>query len=112
MRFEIFSSRRDVEPFSSVNDHAADFSALADPIRNNRNERDLFVWRNPLENSRVPEGDIGEIKVSRDAVATGDVYNAVVAQRHSRSQTGVTQCERHIVAAIEMLVDQSSQIDV
>ena len=82
MYFEIFSSRRDVEPLSIVNDHATDLSALADPVRNNRNERDLFVRRNPLENRRVPDGDVGEIQISRNAVAIGDVHDTAFAQTH------------------------------
>ena len=63
--------------FPSFIDNAADFSALGYPIRNNRNERDLFARRNPLENRGVPNRDIGKIKVSRDAVAVADIHDTV-----------------------------------
>ena len=84
----------------------------SDPIRNDRNKRDLFVRRNPLENRRVPNRDIGKIKISLDAVAVADVYDTVIAQSHSCSQTGVTQSERHVVSATEMFVDQRLEFDV
>jgi hypothetical protein len=110
--FEIFSPRRDVEPFSVVHYHAADSSALAYPIPDDGNKGDPFVWRNPLENRRVPNCDIGEIKISFDAVAVADVHDTLVAQSHSRSQTGVTQSERHVVATTEMFVNQRLELDV
>ena len=83
MDIEIFFARPDVEPFSVVHYHAADSGALAYPIPNDRNKRDLFVRRNPLENRRVPNRDIGKIKISRDAVAVADVHDTVIAQSHS-----------------------------
>ena len=83
MHFEIFSARRDVEPFSVIHYHAADSGALAYPIPNDRNKRDLFVRRNPVENRRVPNRDIGEIEISRDAVAVADVHDPVMTQSHS-----------------------------
>src|SRR5262245_15389933 len=83
VHFEIFIARRDVEPFSVVHYYAADRGALAYPIINDRNERDLFVRRDPLKNRRVPNRDVGEIEISRDAVAVGDVYHTVIAQSHS-----------------------------
>src|SRR5205823_11409550 len=67
---------------------------------------------NPLENRRAPNRDIGEIKVSRDAITVADVHDTVIAQSHSCSQTGVTQSERHVVSATEMFVDQRLEIDV
>src|SRR5246127_1750756 len=75
VHFEIFSTRRDVEPFSVVHYHAADSGALAYPIPNDRNKRDLFVRRNSVENCRVPNRDVSEIKISRDAVTVADVHN-------------------------------------
>src|SRR5439155_5780325 len=77
-----------------------------------RNKRDLFVGRNPLENRRAPDRDIGEIKISRDAITVADVHDTLIAQSHSCSQTGVTQSERHVVSATEMFVDQRLEIDV
>ena len=68
--------------------------------------------RNPLENRRVPNRDIGKIKISRDAVAVADVHDTLIAQSHGRSQTGVTQSERHVVSATEMFVDQRLEFDV
>ena len=110
--FEIFSAGRDVEPFSVVHYHAADSSTLTYPIGDDGNKGDLFVWRNPLEDRRVPNCDIGEIKISFDAVAVADVHDTLFAQSHSRSQTGVTQSERHVVATTEMFVNQRLEIDV
>jgi hypothetical protein len=110
--FEIFSARRDVEPFSVVHYHAADSSALAYPIRDDGNKGDLFVRRNPPEDRRVPNCDIREIKISFDAVAVADVYDTLVAQSHSRSQTGVTQSKRHVVATTEMFINQRLELEV
>src|SRR5262249_42752639 len=107
-----FGARRDVEPFSVVHYHAADSGALAYPIANDRNERDLFVRRNPLENRRVPNRDIGKIKISCDAVALADVHDPLIAQSHSGSQTGVTQSECYVVFPTEMFVDQRLKFDV
>src|SRR6476660_8932524 len=90
VHFEILSARPDVEPFSVVHCNAAYFCALAYPIPNDRNKRDLFVRWNPLENSPIPNRDIGKIKISRDAVAITDVHDTLIAQSHGRSQTGVT----------------------
>src|SRR5437762_100616 len=112
VHFEIFRTRRDVEPFSVVHHHAADSGALAYPIADDWNKRDLFARRNPLENRRVPNGDIGEINISSDAVAIADVHDTLIAQSHSGSQTGVTQSERHVVSATVMFVDQGLEIEV
>ena len=103
--FEIFSAGRDVEPFSVVHYQATESCALANPIRNDRNKGDLFVWRNPLENRRVPNRDIGEIQISHDAVAVADVHDTLVAQSHRGSQAGMTQSQRHVVSATEMFVN-------
>jgi len=62
--------------------------------------------------ARVPNRDIGKIKISRDAVAVADVHDTLIAQSHSGRQTGVTQSERHVVSATEMFVDQRLEIDV
>src|SRR5262245_36965401 len=112
VHFEIFSTRRNIEPFSVVHYYAADFGALVYPIRNDWNKRDLFVWRNPVENRRVPNRDIGEIKISRDTVTVANVHDTVIAQSHSGSQAGVAQSERHVIFATKMFVDQRSEFDV
>src|SRR5215472_17094739 len=101
VHFEIFSPRRDVEPFSVVHDDATDFGALADPISNDRNKRYLFVRWNPLENRRVPNGDIGKIKISREAVAVANVHDTLIAQS-----------DGHVISATEMFVDQRLEFDV
>src|SRR3954454_12910216 len=90
VHLEIFSARPDVEPFSVVHCNAADFCALAYPIGDDRNKRDLFVRGNPLENRPVPNRDISKIKISREPVAIADVHDTLIAQSHSGSQAGVT----------------------
>src|SRR5215470_8919465 len=112
VHFEIFSARRNVEPFTVVHYHAADSGAVGYPIRNDWNKRDLFMRRNSLKDHGVPNRDIGEIKISRDAVTIADVHNTLVAQSHSSSQAGVAQSKRHVVSATEMFVDQRLQFDV
>ena len=112
-----------VNSFAITNGPAAQFGLYVGTVRsnaigtfdwifNNWNKRDLFARRNPLENRRVPNGDIGEINISSDAVAAADVHDTLIAQSHNGSQTGVTQSERHVVSATEMFVDQRLEIDV
>src|SRR5262249_16604633 len=112
VHFEVFSARRDVKPFPVVHCQAADPSALAYPIPNDRNKRDLFVRRDPLENGRVPNPGIWEIKISCNAVTLAHVHATVIAQSDGCCQTGVTQSERHVVSATEMFVDQRLEIDI
>ena len=86
VHFEIFFARPDVEPFPVIHRNAADPSALIDPIPNDRNKRDLFVRRNPLENRRVPNRDIGKIEISLDPGSVADVYDSVIAQSHAAAK--------------------------
>src|SRR4051794_21340351 len=93
MHVEILGARANVEPSSVVHHQAADLTTFAYPIRNNRNERNFLLRRDLLENRRIPNGDVREIKVSSCTVPIRDIHNAVIAQRHLRSQTCFTQCE-------------------
>src|SRR5215216_7240171 len=106
---KIFSARTDVEPLSVVHHQAADLATVTNPIRKNRNEGDFLPLRDPLENLRIPNGDISKIDVSSGAVAIREIHNAVITEGHVRSQAGVTQRQRNVVATTEMFVNQSFQ---
>ena len=74
---------------------------------------EIFLSRRDLlENRRIPNRDIREIKISRRAVAIRDVHDAVITQSHVRRQTCIAQCERHVVPATKMFVDQGLKVDV
>ena len=112
MHVEIFRARTDIEPFPVVHHQAANLAALAYPIPENRNKGNLFLRRNSLKNCWIPNSDVGEIKISRDPVTIRDVHDPVIAQSDIGSQTGGPQCERYVVAAAEMFVNQRWQIDI
>src|SRR2546423_13760163 len=84
MNFEIFSPRAEVKPLPILQNDAADSSALPDPISKNRNERDFLVRRNFLENRRIPNRDVGEVEFARDAVAVGNIDDAMFAESDAR----------------------------
>ena len=104
MDFEIFRARTDVEPSSLIENDAADLAAFADPIGDNRNERNFFLRRNSLEDGRIPNRDIGKIVIAGDAVAVRDVHDAAVAEGNRFSQAGFTQGQSDIVAALKVFV--------
>src|SRR4029434_9645952 len=105
MHVEILSTRANIEPFSVVHYQAADLTTFAYPIHNNWNERNFLLRRDSLENLRIPNSDVREIKNPLITVAIRDIHNAVIAQSHLRSQTRFTQRERDIIPAAEMFVD-------
>src|SRR5215831_4162047 len=112
MYIQILSARADIEPFSVVHHQAANLTTLAYPIGDNRNERDFLLRRNSRENGRIPNSNIGEIKISPHAIAIRDIYDAVIAQSDVRTQTCFAQCERDVVPTTEMFVDQGLKVDV
>ena len=69
VHLEIVSARTDVEPLSVIHHQAADLAALADPISDNRNERDFSMRREPTENFAIPNRDIGKIVIPGHAVS-------------------------------------------
>jgi len=69
-------------------------ATLTYPIGNDRNKTRSFARRNPLDKSRAPNRDIGEIKFPADAGAVTDVHDTVIAAKPSCSQTGVTQSDK------------------
>src|SRR4026208_1154658 len=105
MHVEIFSARANIEPSSVVHHQAADLTTFAYPIRNNWNERNFLLGRDLLENRRIPNSDVREIKVPLRTEPIRDIHNAVIAQGHFRSQTCFTQCESDLISAAEMFVD-------
>src|SRR6266566_6518305 len=69
VHLEIVSARTDVEPLSVIHHQATDLAALADPISDNRNERDFSMRREPPENFAIPNRDIGKIVIPGHAVS-------------------------------------------
>ena len=59
-----------------VQNHAADFAALADPIAHDRDERDFFAGRDARKNLRVPDRDVGVIEIAGVPVAIPDIDDA------------------------------------
>lgn len=82
MDLEIVRARSDVEPFSFVDDDATNFSALRNPIRQYRNERNFLSRRKALEDGRVPERDVCEIVVAGNAAVVPDVNDSIFPQRN------------------------------
>src|SRR5437762_14182235 len=94
MNIEIFAPRAEVKPLSFLQNDATDSSALPDPISKNRNERDLLVGRDLLENRRIPNRDVGEVEFARNAVAVVNIDDAMFAESDARTQSGVTKRKR------------------
>ncbi len=65
MHLQVFRARTDVKPAVLVSDDAADPPACPDPFGQHRHKRNFLVRRNPLEDLRVPEGNIGKIVCAR-----------------------------------------------
>src|ERR1700722_16759454 len=112
MHFEILNPRTNVEPLPLIEDNAADLAAGADPIGDNRNERNFSIWWNPPENFGVPNRDVGEVMIAGNAVAVRDIDHATIAKSNSGCQTSIAQRHGDIVSAAKKLVDQCWQIDV
>src|SRR4029077_464603 len=112
MHFEILNPRTNVEPLPLIENNAADLAARADPIGDNRNERNFSIWWNPPENLGIPNRNVGKVIVASDAVAVRDIEHATVAKSNRSRQTGIAQRQGDIVSAAEMLVDQRLQIGV
>ena len=47
MHFEILNPRTNVEPLRLIEYYAADLATGADPISDNRNERNFSIWWKP-----------------------------------------------------------------
>src|SRR6266550_3935882 len=77
MDFEIFGARAQIKPLSFLENDASDSSALRDPISENWNKRDFFLWRDPRKNRRIPDRDVCEIVGSGDAVSVGNIDHAM-----------------------------------
>src|SRR6266487_1043834 len=112
VNFQILISRTNIEPFSGVHHQASNLAALADPITDNREERNFPAWRNSLENLSVPNGDGGKIVIAGNAVPGRYIDDAVIAKSHISGQTGFAQRERNVVPPPKMFLDQGWQIHV
>ncbi len=88
MHVEIRTTRANIEPFSVVHYQAADLAALADPITDNREERNFTAWRNSLENLSIPNSDGGKVVITGNAVPGRYIDDAVIAKSHISGQTG------------------------
>src|SRR5262249_60078102 len=89
MNFEILGARPEIEPFSFVENNAADFAALRNPISQNRNEGDFLPWRNARENRRAPDRDVRKIVITRNPVAIRNVDDAIFTKSNCRSEAGL-----------------------
>ncbi len=105
VHFEISSARSDVEPRPVIHHNATDFAALADPITDNRNERDFSMRRDLPKDFAIPNRDVGKIVIAGDAISVRYIEDTVIAESHGRSQTGFAQRQRNVVPAMKMLVN-------
>src|SRR2546430_3459529 len=83
MNIQILGAGTEVDPFPFFEDYGADFSALADPISQDRNEGDLILGRDPREDRRIPNRDVGKIQFARSAVAIRNIDPPIIASGDS-----------------------------
>src|SRR6266850_7484432 len=112
MDLQIFRAGADVEPLAIFHNNSADFAAVADPVNQDGNERDLLRHANPVENFRIPYGNIRIVVKPRLTRCLNDINDAPVLQDHARGQARFSQSQSDIISAPAMLVDQRSQIEI
>jgi hypothetical protein len=112
MQFEVFGARTDVEPCSVIHHQAANLAALANPICDNRNERNFPVRRDSLENLAIPNSDVGKIIIPGYAIPARNIDDAVIVKSHARSETGFAQRKGDVISAKKMFVDQRLKIHI
>ena len=80
MNFQVIGAHSNIKPFLFIEHHAANTTALPDPIHQNWNEGNFRGRWNALEDRCVPNGKAGEIVISRRFVFASDGDNRTIAQ--------------------------------
>ena len=112
MNSEVFPAITDVEPFSRIQDDAADLAALPYPFRQDRDVGNVLRGRDPLENRPRPDANPSEIVLTCVAVSIGHVNDTVPFQGDVFTEMTFAQRQSDIVPSARMFIEQRLKIDV